>query len=428
MSITLSLVARIGLASAIMRKTERVETLSSIEWSLRSAVTDPLLKQCLRVEHLENEKLSIQLHPAAEVILFWFEEDGNLHCQTTTHAAGPGYHAFLVDLLDHIALINGWKWEVIFNNEHSIASLYWQTREFSMLQSEMMRWLLRTTDVLLQEGVHSSRLCLPETIYPAGNYFIATPLGFWSKQWFQQLSNASISELAQFGADFFPWWERDLTALAWKKAGLVIAWCILPWHAPGNLDEVEAYRITLECFARARELEPTILLPECEINEIQQLLDKSVDSCHAPVGSGIGFLRRNIVKTLPDGWTVNLPGHYYTTAVESRAPVYGFGNTRVYFSTINTQEGYQHTFPAQNLMRKMQYHIPEKNHGVHTQQREDMLGCVAISPAKEGKEEFWTLHGIWAMENNVCLVTVCFHDLAQQNEAMSIWDSIARVN
>jgi hypothetical protein len=54
----------------------------------------------------------VRLLPFEEPAEFWMREDGALVCSGKTSSLGPGYHQFLVGLLDRVGerLELDWEW------------------------------------------------------------------------------------------------------------------------------------------------------------------------------------------------------------------------------------------------------------------------------------------------------------------------------
>jgi len=88
---------------------------------------------------IHRDVLYLELHPAEEDVRFFVDDHDYLICSARTSSAGPGYHAFLVELLEMIqgpAKIS-WIWDDE-EKEFMDETTYFSKRDFNTLQMEMV--------------------------------------------------------------------------------------------------------------------------------------------------------------------------------------------------------------------------------------------------------------------------------------------------
>jgi hypothetical protein len=252
------------------------EQLRSLSSKGPKIVTLPALENHLK-EYLEGQdvyhhvmrrgdRIHISLHPAEERMTFWIRE-GKIGGTARTSGAGPGYHTFVVGLLDDLAKACQFQWVV------SDPSGYWEHRQRGPLEEAMGQFLRRVVGDIAAEGDGLWTLNFPahRTVIDAP-YPVLTPTGPWDETHIQTIRDATQPEQL---ARFFPWWrERD--AGYWAGIGQSLRWMEViwtPYDPPGQRETRLACR---DAFYRARRLNPEASLPLTELAKIDQLLGKNV--------------------------------------------------------------------------------------------------------------------------------------------------------
>ncbi len=292
----------------LRRKPTHAELCHRLQEAIFQAVPDPLQHRLLRFQAVA-EGLDVTFHPAAEPVEFRLDEGEGLTASAKTSTVGPGYHAMLVELMETIGPAAGidWNWSDQGDGEGDETG-YRESRDFGALQAEMLTWLKGLGKVLLQEEGNFA-LSMPLHYGLVTEQFAYSPLGFWEREWFEALAIAEGERAESLAATFFPWWNHPADAAYWRDCGLVLAWIDLPWTPPLDEAEQRLYELTVDCFFRARKLDPDIGLPMTEIEEIRELLVEENEPL-PPRPEGIGF-RRGLRRFLfGDGWSLELPGHF----------------------------------------------------------------------------------------------------------------------
>ena len=296
------------------------ESFASIIERIALAAGDYLKEKNLaRIAHItvDQDAMAIGIHPAEEDMYFHVASD-HLVCEAKTSSAGPGYHAFVVDLLTEIEKRCHFKWD--WDNEtlgFGDETGYDAHRDFEMLQDAMLSYFQGLCNLLAnQDDSKSLSLSLPMNFGIEHTYFAISPMGTWEKAFFKSaLEDASL--LHDKAEVFFPWWHRAQDALFWKNVGLVKMWTQVKWHPAyleGDEDE-QLLTTTLECFEKARHLSHnTIPLPEEEIEEMRAL--RTGTHCPIPNPDLMGFYRLNCRTPLTGRWSIVIPGYFYNASEE----------------------------------------------------------------------------------------------------------------
>lgn len=425
MGLGLRIGAQVGRQKNRSRALDKRNLFKGILRVIQELISDPLSQQFVTTGEKDG-RLFVKLHPAEEDVEFLLSEDGWLICSAKTSSAGPGYHAFLVQLLEEVGNRCDWDWcwkdDV---QEFEDETGYHEHRDFQKLQLEMLEWLRGLARMLTEkEGYQGCSICLPLGFHVAGDYFAASPLGYWNRSWFEEIARRKPVQLQKHGAAFFPWYEKGQTAEFWLKCGLTIAWVDLPWHAPTSERETKKYRLALSCFERAKELSPSISMPDDEMNEIELLLGQP-DAKTQPLAERIGFRRRLMVEQLTGSWTIRLPGYFYSnTENDGETAVFWFAGRTVNASSL-TIGG-----KGENIVKKCEL-LPDAGKGTGTGaeivefHKDHLDGRGFILPPHGNEQAHWTLEGHIQVSNNLCVTTICFTDIADKPWAIQTWQSVS---
>ena len=258
--------------------------------------------------------LELELCPFADHLGFVIA-DGALNVSLSTTAAGPGYHAHVVGLLDEIAARLGLTWE---ERELGDETGHFPQRDFGQLQRQMAEWLRtlaeRTMELSAGSGV---ALMLPTDFYPKSQAFVVSPLKSWTREWFERLAKAKGEELLALAAELFPWWDEGCTKDNLRNFGLTLCHSVLTWTHARSAEEQIAMDTALGCFRRAGWWRRR-RIPKGIWKELKQLIAaKEMDVFPRP--EGFGLRRRFGRRPLTAGWTVEVPGFFreFTTEDES---------------------------------------------------------------------------------------------------------------
>ena len=302
------------------------ETLQTFDDPLSEIVTvvsDHAEASGLRVfflPHRSDGKLGLELHPAAEWVEFALYEGGTLSCMAKTSTVGPGYHRYLVDILDAIALHLGISWQT--DEEASGDDTgYLEHREFARLQHEMATLLENLAAIIHEQhtkGLRGLMLNMPVHYTVANIDGIVTPGGIIPAPSFEEALQPGF-DISAFAERFFLWWDEGLTAATWRNIGLALLWCEVPWHVPNDEREFTICKNALFCFGRSLALDPHIALPESEIGELTSFLADDADWATEAAATGIGYRRLGWNRDIGGGWVIETPGSFYARVEDDNA-------------------------------------------------------------------------------------------------------------
>lgn len=401
------------LAPARLRSTTagEPEVLHALRDALPLAIGD-LLHTHLSEMWRTEDGLAARLHPAEEAVEFRLEPAGLLTASAKTSSAGPGYHAFLVHLLEQLGeqCDLSWVWE---DSERGFLDEagYFGDRDFGRLQSEMAGWLRSLArHITSEDGYAHLALSLPADFQVPGDYFAISSLGYWDRQWFESVSEASEGELYERSAEFFPWWSRDRDARFWLNCGLVKAWVDLSWRPPQDDHELAGCRRTLECLELAQRLDPGLPLPDREIDDLNLLVGEADRPDFRPAEEGVGFHRRPMRRPLTGGWTIVVPGFYYDEMEDDHTTVvYWYANRTVRGSSLSFEPG-----PSPDAAAPE----PDEAHRELEFAEAHLTGVADIEWFEEEDESYWRLQGEVRAPGRICILSICFEDAADREWAV----------
>jgi hypothetical protein len=424
MGLGLSVTGKVDASGLFRRVSGRDRLFADIGAAIREQTADPLLAQMIRASVSQNT-LSVVLHPCGEPLEFEWRPNHTLQVSAKTSTLGPGYHAYVIDLLKSIAstLNVQWDWtspdadETGFINTHDFASLQ---REMAIMLRALNRRLANLASETYDHLMMSMPLGFP---LPKCDAFIVSPTGPCTAEWCRGVAEAEDAEMLEQCRDYYIWWQREPDAEFWRKTGLYLMWCEIFWHVPLNEDEHRVCQLTLNCFAKARQLDSTISLPDTELQELRGFVAGSGENI-PPAPRGIGYRRLPMSRSCAGNWMVTVPGYYYEQLEDEGAQmVWWFGRRNVRLSSLNAM-------PKPGCSAGGRSMLPEKAdeyvHGreVIDHERDGIVGWAAIGPAEENGDKFWQLQGAMACDNSLCIVTICYADQKDKDWAIEVFRSI----
>jgi len=399
--------------SGLLRRRPSSETLfDAIKGAAADLIDDSLTRRFFLSEQGTSE-LALFLHPAEENVGISYDgRDVTLSAKTSS--AGPGYHAWLVNFVEHIGERVGITWDWRDGDEDSADETdYHSHRDFGRLQAAMANWLQEFSKYFLNESdLDSLNICLPLDFSPVHEHFAISPMGVWEREWFECVIRADADEIGDIAQTFFPAWRRSEDALYWRNFGLTMCWMELPWHVPATKHEKAMYQLTVDAFARARELDPTSDLPHAEIAEIESLLEDN-DCNRAPRPTGLGFQRGTMRRQLTGGWSVELPGYYYQGNEEDCTTILFWFGDRVMRGSSASYSGDDETLTnlAEVLVRET---MAKYEGGGRTAviEGDDRFGWIYEAEAQDDDTEapYWNAQALIGSGNNIGLLTVSYSD------------------
>ena len=415
----------------LRRKPSHAELCRRLQEAIFRAVPDPLQHRLLRFQAYGGG-MEVGFHPAGEPLDFGFGDDGELVVSAKTSTVGPGYHAMLVELLETIGPAAGIDWDWSDQGEgQGDETGYHESRDFGALQDEMLDWLQRVAESVLQldrDDCIQIGLSMPENYGVVTENFVHSPLGFWDRGWFEALAVSEGERAAGLAAAFFPWWNHPADAAYWRDCALVLAWTELPWTPPQDEDERQLYELVIECFGRARKLDPSIGLPVAEIAEIRDLLS-SEDPGQPPNAEGIGFRRGRRRRWFAGGWSVEVPGYFreMEDPNDEGTHLYYHGTRVVRASSFSLSTTEAQSKTTHDVLREMQ--ADRGGQGFSAEHHDDrgLFGWGQEVKSEDG--DYWNFQTCIGKDaetaGRICVLNLTYDDPSQdRNWALEVFRSI----
>lgn len=394
------------------RRPKSKALLDDIARAAEALIDQPVMRQYFHCGR-RNGHLSLFLHPAEESVEIDYA-DGQVVLSSKTSSTGPGYHAWLVDYVDRLGERVGLQWDWRDGAKISADDTgYHGHRDYRRLQDSMMQWLRTLSKIFKQEPEKNGmNISMPLWFFPVHEHFAISSMGIWERNWFERIAIADAEQADAFGEAFFPAWHGPEDARYWRNFGLTICWTRLPWHVPANDDEQTQYQLTLDAFAKARELDPSIKLPDATIAEIKAILADE-DRARIPEPSGIGFRRGMMMQQLTGDWSLELPGYYYQDEEDDGSTiVFRFGEWVVRTSSMSfTSDDKTITGRGAEVVRNEmeKYDGDGRTALIETGERFGWI-CEIEDKDEDTGEPYWNARGIIGLGNNLCIVTCSYVD------------------
>ncbi|MBI5531349.1 MAG: hypothetical protein HY898_01445 [Deltaproteobacteria bacterium] len=374
------------------------------------------------VDLRERPTVYLNLHPAEENLELTGIGHGRLLASGKTSSAGPGYHAFVVDLLDRLARDLELVWlPRTPDADWADETGYFETRDFPRLQEEMLTWLRALARNLPDNEGSGFEVCMPMTHHFEVDAFCRTPLGPRDRAWFD-----SVAADPSRGIDFFPWWEQGTSAGYHLGVALALMWNEVRWHAPENESERMVLQRVLDSLERAFKLDPSRAFPWAEWDELLQISRRKgcvsewvhKQASHARPDPRIGYRRHPVKVMLTGGWSIRIPGSF-SEEWDDRGTFCGWGDGRtVWFTGFVLGNG------ADMTPDEMVGNGPD-DEGERFERRDGALVSRAVLCRESDPDDtYWALKSDAAVPHRRAACTICFHDPSDRQWAMTTWQSL----
>jgi hypothetical protein len=246
----------------------------------------------------------ISFYPPAGEIEFEIEP-GGIGFGVKTSIAGPGYHAALVDLCDHLQIELGivWRWEGGGDQTN-----YAVHRSLAELQEDFLDQLFAHCEFLKEDMGSEVRHAfnLPEGWAMDGYEGVATPLGPVAARRFLDVLDVP-SDAETLAKRLYPWWGREIDQAFWVSALRALLWTDVRWRGARTRWETHVHSAALTLGERLRSVLDAPMRQA--VTELASL-SRDGESFIVPSRDGIGYLRRKRAFFLTGNWRIDLPGYY----------------------------------------------------------------------------------------------------------------------
>jgi hypothetical protein len=252
------------------------------------------------------------VHPAGGEIVIRLDAGNRLTLESTTNPVGPGFHAFVCDVVDGISNDMTVKWSSV---EDDIE--FMEHRDFSRLQGEMTNWLqhLAVTCVDRMSDHTNLALAMPLGGQPKLQHgMISMPSGPRPWNWLR-----SVARKESDGREFFAWWGREWRVderVGWLNAAL---WNLTSFEKPQNQEEADTQELVLRHASK-------LLSDGIDVGPVAADLadlSRAEGGTHAYLfdvqsGNGtIGYRRLPTTHAISGGWSITIPGHFAITVEDN---------------------------------------------------------------------------------------------------------------
>jgi hypothetical protein len=335
-----------------------------------------------------------------------------------TNSAGPGYHAYLVDMLKELC---------VAPIEVEDDTGYWDNGDYGMLQEEMGKWLRGLSKEIInmsRSGGYSNiavSLALDSTPVDS-NHLACCPLGYFDIDFFERAQKGDAD-----GSEFFVWWNRQQDALLFKNSALNTILCEINWLPPETDDEHKNIETALSCLERAYEMDPDMDYPAAEWLELAQLsgnkaLLKTVRSRFKEIGKAELGYRRNCVRSLVNDWSIIRDGQMHFDCEEDGTMVWWDDNRTIRASTLSVQR----KDGKVDSKALLEYAIDgEPNNSQFSLRDAQIAAAIQHTQIEENGEPLWQTRLTAALGNELLILSIYYIDEADRKWATKICASVA---
>lgn len=388
-------------------------------------------------------RLYLDIYPAEEPVEVFLDKE-HIVVWARTSSSGPGYHMFLIELLEEIGRRCGLTWIVDDEErEYLDEGGYLPARQAAPVEAAFVNWLRSVaSELMLPE--HEGKffmLSMRLDLSVEERDFACSPLGYWPRTYFDTLLQKSSSELNEHASQFFPWWSPQMDARFWKSVGMTLLWSDARWHPPTNATERAAIELPLACFDKARQLDSTIDIPELEVAFLRKLLRSSPDDPPVPSPAGIGYWRGLMPFNLTGHWSILAPGYFYeSTEDDDRTVVVWHRDMTIRGSSITAKkrkpDGTSPETIADPSAKLDGFATPSQTRSRPNQRlveeiklsKEDLAGIAGLFEDEAATPSTWHVQATWEHRTaelvEVCVLTIDFDESTDKQKAMEIVNSV----
>lgn len=353
---------------------------------LDDMISDPVIAPCVEASVIEGV-VSIGFDAVNGSIEIAEADEGRIVAGGKTSTAGPGFHAFAIDVVARLGERLGVAWDWTYDDTGATGPGY----DFSALQQAHAQFLREFARMILGQPAAESGIGINYPMLgaaPALDVFSYTPHGPVTREEWARIADASDDALPACAAEFFPWWGREFDARFYRSIGRFIFWTRCPWRACNGDEEKAICRCAIDAFARARELDPGIDVPEAEIAELEHLLTLGVEETAVPKSDGIGY-RRGLMHQHYGPWRIAIPGYMAEWYEEEQsAIVHGFPGFFVYLTPLrHPGPGDAGIRSADELIAQMTTPTPDTCEPLATFERGSTIGVALRGRIADDEDE-----------------------------------------
>lgn len=226
---------------------------------------------------------------------------------------------------------------------------------------------------------------------------------------------------------FLAAWHGPDRAEYWANIGKYLILWDLDWTVPINDTERTRYETMLVCYDRARELDPSITIPENEIRDARELLEHR-DPIALPRPDRPGYRRRMMHRSLHYGWSAEIPGYFrrvHDTEENKEHNYFWFGGREVHFTVLGFDSVEGGTTARDYVLQHTEPKDEETVFGF-TLRRDWLAGRAVVRKSND----HWTvqaMYGVTSKGEHIILVLTLVHEDTRggQDWAKTLLESVS---
>ena len=334
-----------------------------------------------------------------------FEEDiygewepGYLKLSAKTNSAGPGYHAYLIGLLDDLQD----KLGIVPHADMDDETGYYDHGDYARLQKSMADWLVSLSDLLIREYSNGEYSALSVSLATkdapdATDHFTCCPLGYFEQEFFHRAAGGE-----DVSSEFFVWWNRARDAVFYKNVAQHLICCAMNFLPPQTEEEEELAGCVKACLARAHELDPALALP-------------------SPEDETLGFRRGN-VNSLVYGWRVKRPGQMHHRIDDNDAYIWWDDARTIRASSLqfNVKEG-----AAADNNAILQHVIGKDDYVPFALRSNEIAAAISHEQIEENGEPLQQMRLLAVKDCKLLILSIYYTDEADKDWAEAVCASVA---
>jgi hypothetical protein len=261
-----------------------------------------------------DERLLVDLHPAATPVVIVVSEAGRVDVTTESAFAGPGYHRFVGRVLERLGQELSIEWPAPSDDPSAAVSF----SDRPTTERDYLGWLgqaLADVRATRRLGAGLQHLGTPPGVTYSVDGAVATVLGPRDDAWL----DAAIAD-PRLALDIVPWWADATDGRSLMNQALVLMWLEIRWRRPALEGEAERFDEVHRLLSRAYPIDPDLPYPWTAWAELATL--RGIDDPMArqaiaraerdgePPGPPVGY-RRRPVRISHAGWALDgVPGSF----------------------------------------------------------------------------------------------------------------------
>ncbi len=344
MTVTIRVVGEAGRRGIIPRVPSGERLVREVEAWLRADDDVVVLRLDSHRRGDGPTRLSAVLHPAAPPVVLAADDAGRVVVTAQTDWVGPGYHTFVLRLLERLGANQSISWLTADPEDAAVAlddPARIERPAVERAHLVALRAALAHAQATRATGAGGLQVGLPASTRFTFDAALASPLGPRDDAWLEAaVANPSLA------IDIRPWWQDATDGRYLLNRALVLLWSEVRWRVPATDDERRTVDEALRLLRRAYPLDPSLPFPWREWKELRdlrggaepmlaQIEERAArDDRDAP---RIGY-RRQPVGIVHEGWTIEVPGSF----AERRTDEEWWGGEagrRITIAAITTDDG-----------------------------------------------------------------------------------------